>query len=47
VGIKRRVEEGKAPSVEAWRRAYVAAYGTTELKKSSEEGHGIRLKHYN
>jgi len=53
VGIIRRAEEGKAPLVEDWRKAYIASYGTTDLKKSSEEGveeeelHGIRVKHYN
>lgn len=53
VGIKRRAEEGKEPLVADWRKAYIASYGTTDLKKSSEEGveeeelHGIRVKHYN
>jgi len=54
VGIKWRAEEGKAPSVGDWRKAHIASYGTTDLKKSSEEGveeqellHGIRVKHYN
>lgn len=53
VGIKRRAEEGKAPLVGDWRKAYIVSYGTTDLKKSSEEGveeeelHGIRVKHYN
>jgi hypothetical protein len=46
-------KEGKAPLVEAWRRAWISAYSTADLKKSSEEGieeeelHGIRIKHYN
>ena len=50
-GIKRHLEKGKASSVEAWRKGFLSAYGTTELKKSSEEGveeeeiHGIRVKH--
>ncbi len=45
------LEEGKALSVEAWRKGFFSAYGTTELKKSSEEGveeeeiHGNRVKH--
>jgi isopenicillin N synthase-like dioxygenase len=53
VGVKRRAEEGKAPLVGDWRKAHIASYGTTVLKKSSEEGieeeelHGIRVKHYN
>ncbi|KAI0303681.1 Clavaminate synthase-like protein [Multifurca ochricompacta] len=53
VGIKRRMEEGKAPLSGPWREAYIAAYGTSELEKGAEEGieeeelHGIRVKHYN
>ena len=48
VGIIRRAEEGKAPLVEDWRKAYISSYGTADLKKSLEEGveeeelHGIR-----
>lgn len=48
VGIRRRAEEGKAPLIAAWRKAWISAYGTSDLKKSSEEGveeellHGIR-----
>ena len=50
-GIKRHLEEGKASSAEAWRKGFLSAYGTSELKKSSEEGveeeeiHGIHVKH--
>ncbi|KAI9509796.1 hypothetical protein F5148DRAFT_694120 [Russula earlei] len=53
VGTKRRVEEGLEPLVGAWRSTWVASYGKTELKESSEEGieeeemQGIRVKHYN
>jgi len=53
VGVKRRVEEGQAPLMEEWRKAWVSSYGTSELKKGSEEGieeeelHGIRVRHYN
>ncbi|KAI0267717.1 Clavaminate synthase-like protein [Gloeopeniophorella convolvens] len=53
VGVKRRAEEGKAPMMEAWRKARTAAYGTSELKKSSEHGveeetlNGVRVRHYN
>ncbi|KAI0067180.1 Clavaminate synthase-like protein [Artomyces pyxidatus] len=52
-GVKRRAEPGKAPLMEAWRKARTAAYGTSDLKKSSEAGveeevlNGIRVKHYN
>ena len=53
VGVIRRVPEGKAPFMEAWRKARTAAYGTSDLKKGPEEGveeeilEGIRVKHYN
>lgn len=40
------------PIVREWRKARVAAYGTSELKKGAEKGveeefiDGIRVKHY-
>ncbi|EIM91456.1 Clavaminate synthase-like protein [Stereum hirsutum FP-91666 SS1] len=44
--------EAAPPIVREWRKARVAAYGTSELKKSAEKGveeefiDGIRVKHY-
>ena len=52
-GITRRAPEGQAPVMEAWRKARTAAYGTSDLEKSTEPGveeeilNGIRVKHYN
>jgi len=53
-GIKRRAEEGKEPLVGTWRSAWISAYGTSTLKKSTEEEgieeeelQGVRVKHYN
>ncbi|KAF7762310.1 hypothetical protein Agabi119p4_8903 [Agaricus bisporus var. burnettii] len=51
VGIKRRFDEDKTPTMEEWRKARTAAYGQTVLQKVGkieEEriGNGI-IRHYN
>ncbi|KAA1467556.1 Clavaminate synthase-like protein [Dentipellis sp. KUC8613] len=51
--VVRRAPEGQEPSMATWRKARTAAYGTSELKKSTEKGveeevvAGIRVKHFN
>lgn len=51
VGIKRRFDEDKTPTMEEWRRARTAAYGQVALQKVGrveEEriGNGV-VRHYN
>lgn len=51
VGIKRRVNDDEAPTMEDWRRGRTSAYGQTELKKTEggveeEVIGGVVVKHY-
>jgi hypothetical protein len=51
VGIKRRFDENKTPTMEEWRKARTAAYGQAVLPKGDkveEEriGNGV-IRHYN
>lgn len=52
-GIRRRFEDEKAPTMSSYRKGRTAAYGTSVLKKSEEEGveeevvSGVIVKHYN
>lgn len=54
VGVKRRFEDDEAPTAETWRKGRTAAYGKSELKKSTEEQrieeeviNGVLVRHYN
>jgi hypothetical protein len=51
VGIKRRFDEDKSPTVEEWRRARTAAYGQAILQKegrieNERVGNGV-IRYYN
>ncbi|KAI0089615.1 hypothetical protein BDY19DRAFT_113838 [Irpex rosettiformis] len=53
VGIRRRFEDGNAPTAETWRKGRTSAYGKSSLKKGEEQGveeeyiNGVLVKHYN
>jgi hypothetical protein len=53
VGITRRFEDKDAPTMQTWRKGRTAAYGTTKLHVSVDEGieeeviNGVLVKHYN
>ncbi|KAJ3556971.1 hypothetical protein NP233_g11853 [Leucocoprinus birnbaumii] len=51
VGIKRRFEDDKAPTMEEWRKGRTSAYGQSELTKKGqveeEMINGVLVKHYN
>ena len=52
-GIHRLCDDRDAPTMGAWRKSRILAYGQTELKESTEKGveteviEGILVKHYN
>jgi len=54
VGIQRRCDDTKAPTMEQWRKSRASSYGQTELKSGKEKGveeetilNGMIVKHYN
>ena len=51
-GVKRRIDDKKAPTMAEWRVGLTRSYGVTELERKDEvvEEHvvgGIAVKHYN
>ncbi|KAF8072152.1 hypothetical protein FPV67DRAFT_1667589 [Lyophyllum atratum] len=52
VGIQRRCDDEVAPTMEAWRKGRISAYGQTALKEGQEKGvqeeviNGVLVKHY-
>ncbi|KAG6824875.1 hypothetical protein H0H92_005560 [Tricholoma furcatifolium] len=52
IGIVRRCDDEVAPTMEAWRRGRISAYGQTDLKDGKEKGvqeeiiNGVLVKHY-
>ncbi|KAF9451060.1 Clavaminate synthase-like protein [Macrolepiota fuliginosa MF-IS2] len=51
VGVKRRFEDDKTPTMEQWRKGRTTAYGQSELTKNGEVEeemiNGVLVKHYN
>ena len=50
-GVKRRIDDDKAPTMAEWRKARTAAYGRTTLEKKGsgieeEVVSGVVVKHY-
>ena len=51
-GVKRRIDDDKAPTMAEWRKGIIKSYGMTELTRrdeviEEEVVHGIVVKHYN
>lgn len=53
LGITRRFEDDKAPTMETWRKGRASKYGQTTLQEGQQRGveeemiNGILVKHYN
>jgi len=53
IGIQRRCDDAKAPTMDQWRKSRTSAYGQSELKSGNEKGveeeflNGVLVKHYN